>query len=358
MVASARRGWIGVDIGTRSVKLVQLERAAAGVRLVEAMAIPRRTGPDGSSTAVGDIPGAREEIAVGLALGRRFSGRAAACTVSMRWCQARPLRIPAGDPAQQRTCVAQELSAICADWADGYEFDHWSTDPDDCDEAAPLRNVIAFSMLRRLATGVGEDLTRAGLHCHALDGLPLALTRMVRLAEAPEADRPVAAVDWGFSDATFCAISHGRPIFVRRLRACGFSAVLQSVATGLGLSVDEAELLLAGGSVRQSGSVAVEFARLLPEISPRPLNTMIEELHRTLKFFQHQFGRGFPQRIWLFGAGAAWKEASGFLSSRINLPVEIWRPEASRIQMPQNVALPGEILAPAIAMSSIAWLPS
>ena len=79
-----------------------------------------------------------------------------------------------------------------------------------------------------------------------MDGLPFVLARAVRLANIPNGSGPIGAIDWGFTRATFCVVSDGRPLFTRHLRKCGFGLLTGAVSRMLGLSEDEATELLTG----------------------------------------------------------------------------------------------------------------
>ena len=357
MVRNWRKGWIGVDLGTRSVKLAQVGREASGLCLHEALVIPRRVPVNGEAHE--DRPvSARPEVRNALALGKRFSGCKAACALSMHWCQAKLLTVPAGSEAEQRSIVAQELTSAQPDRSEPQEFDFWRAAVAGNGSDASGDTVIALSVSRRLATQAGRDLYESGLCCRTLDGIPLALSRAVQMASTANDHQPVAAMDWGFADATFFTVSRGRPTFVRRLRDCGFGGVLQCICETFGVCLDEAEAILTGSSPLDAKAEAPARERLqqvLHEVAVEPLNIVVEELAKTLGFLKRQSPVVAPERMWLFGAGALWSNATAFLSSQIGLPVEKWCLESAGISAAPHLGFRTEILAPAIALSSLAW---
>ncbi len=356
MVATAKRGWIGVDIGTRALKLAQVEQAGGRLRLVSAAVLPRTNAGDDSQAAPPNAFGCREDLRAALSLERRFAGRRTACTMSMHWCQAKTLAIPVGTGDGARSVIANELS--CLGCGDDYVFDFWRTGMESTATETHVEKMIALAVPRRSATEFAGDISRNGLDCRVLDVLPLALARAVQMAATPDDDRPIAAIDLGFSEATFCTISGRTPIFVRRLRHCGFGAVLQAVSSKLGLDLDEVESLLLDGRYGADApghAVGKELHGMVSELAARPLRAMADELERTLTFLRHQLPAALPQQIWLFGAGAIWNGAVEFLAATIGRPVEPWRFRSAGIENDPGLPFPDEVLGPAVSLSTLAW---
>jgi len=334
-----------VDVGTRTVKLAQLERAADRLRLVDAAVVPRTT----------SAAGCREEVRAALSLATRLAGRTAACTMSMHWCQAKPLRIPAGAAAQQRSVVAGELD--CLGCLEEHEYDFWKTGVEAKASEPQVQSVIALAVPQSRAVEVAGDVLRSGLDCRLLDGMPLALARAAHVSCASDDCQPAAALDWGFAEATFCTLSGPTPTFVRRLRGCGFGSILQPLGSQLGLQLDEVEsLLLQGYSAAGEGQgVGREVHETIAELAAPPLRAMVDELQRTLAFLGNQLPEVLPEKIWLFGAGAVWNHAAEFLASRIDRPVENWRLSTAGIEKTAELPFPEEVLAPAVSLSALAW---
>jgi hypothetical protein len=133
---------------------------------------------------------------------------------------------------------------------------------------------------------------------------------------------------------------------------------LEAICRALDVSLDEAELLVNGSGFEgdePGQSIKADLQTVLFDIAAHPLSIMVEELRRTLDFLKRSNSADVPQRMWLFGAGATWKGASEFLSPRIGHPVERWSLRSSGIHGAAESPVPEEILAPAIALSSLAW---
>ena len=359
MITARRKGWIGVDIGSRTVKLVQVERVGVELRLREAVVIQRRL-PIGVADGEEPIPVTSiDEIRTALSLGKRFSGRKAACILSMCSCDLRALDVPLGNCAEQRLEIAGQLNSMSTSGNCDREFDFWQTRVPGEQSQPDLENVSVLSVSRQWVARVAGDLSKAGLHCETLDGLPLAVARAVQITSASSSREPVGVVDWGFGRATFCAVLDGRPLFVRCLNGCGLGLITQSLCDALGVSLDEAQrLLILHGLPDSPGSQGTpdELQVVIGDVATQPLGAIVHELNRTLAFLKGQRPALMPGRIWLCGGGGTVKNITGFLESRIGVPVDTWRLECAGIQKQTNGKYPLGILAPAIAASSLAWV--
>jgi Tfp pilus assembly PilM family ATPase len=306
-VLSARhKGWIGVDLGTSTVKLAQVERTGRtssgewSWRLAHARVIRRDAGgarreagaestPSGAGlpTTPNAAPGQEtlaehavldwwNQICGAQRLRDGFSGRRSACVLPAARVDLRAFNLPEGSEAERRAMIDNELEGLADEDAGRRVFDFWDILPP---EQSKLENVNVLSLPEHEAVAVVGSLARAGLCCRVIDGLPLAIARAVAMANgswcrvghhpqdgrgggrgtddeglhagnrhAPPATRhpapAVGALDWGAASATFSILWDGRPVFTRQFRDCGFAAMPAAVSQALGLSVGDAEQLL------------------------------------------------------------------------------------------------------------------
>lgn len=353
MIFSRTRGWIGVDIGTHTVKLAQVERRGSRVELVEALSIPRQEAwPDTDAAEMG-IPSTLE-IQAALSLGTRFRGRDAAVVLPMAVCDVRTCNVANGTDAEQRAAVLAELASVTTDTQASREFDHWSVELP-TDKGPVGDNTFALSVASAWASRVAEDMRESGLVAQVLDGLPLAAARAVALS-APHATSSIAVVDWGHQRATLCCVKNGRPLFVRGLRDCGFQSVTESLCKALSVTSDEAQKLLHDhGLPTPTRGAVTELQSVIEEVAREPLDRFVEELRRTITFLSHQRRSIAPTKIVLLGGGAAVKNMASYVDERVNLSIETWALEASHTGSTQACRHPIELFGPAIALSSLAW---
>jgi Tfp pilus assembly PilM family ATPase len=351
-MTQARKGWIGVDLGARAIKLAQLERDGRGVRLSAAAVLQRElpvvAGADGCVSAWSP-----RELRAALALEPNFRGRAAAGVLSALVAGARMLELPPGSDAELRSMIGQHLQETLGPDAADCEFDYWDA-AGDGGQHTTLGVVYAP---RAAALAAARNFSAAGLSCELLDGLPTALARAVSLLHAND-DEPVALVDWGYARVTFVATRCGRPSFVRLLRQGEFGALVRSASQELELPAHDVEQLLALYGVHADEadeSDAAQAARLLGRFVSREMLALEQELLRTLEHLRLHRPALAPARIILCGGGATIAGVDAVLAMRLDLPVAVWRlpPPADGAAAAPRACQP--LLAGAAALSALAW---
>ena len=227
--ASTPRGWIGVDIGSRSIKLTQVERRSDGYHFCNRWSVTRAEEPrtSGSNTAC-DLSDKHLRLAE---LRELFTRPECAAAVSMSFQSLRSFELPAASADETRDMVCEELAADDGNGDDDSVFDYWSTS-EASDEAA---KITALRMPAKLAMAVAEDLTTAGYECQVLDGLPCALARAVTMTGGKN-DSPMVALDLGDSEFTFVLAANGKPLYTRVLRDGGLRTLIQPLQQSLNLS--------------------------------------------------------------------------------------------------------------------------
>ncbi len=350
-----KRGWIGVDLGTRAVKLVQVERRGTYLDVDHALIIQRHS-PWSAETQSDSAPlNSGDEIRAALSLPPGFYGRLAACTLPMSLCDVRSFNIRPGTDAERREEVSTQLSAVYGNELDAREFDFWPIDTAK-ETQANVDNVSVLSVSHESSMQVANEFSHAGLAVQTLDGIPLALARAIQLGGNAYSEHPVAVVDWGYSRATLCLVAQGCPLFVRCLRDSGFDALLHELSRHLGISLDEAgRLLVEHGLPNPGPAIGKELQQVIAEVSAAAVSVFVEELSRTLTYLTSHRRPVAPDQVVLMGAGATIKNVTTFLEDKIGMPIRIWRPENIRINCESAAKLPLELLGPAIALSSLAW---
>ena len=348
------RGWIGIDLGTSTVKLAQVQRSGAQWRLVHAR-ILRHDPADGGLGPPGEAPGWWETVCRDKDLRSGFAGRRAAAVLPATATDLRAIHLPEGSERDRRAMIAGELESISFPVAGRRSFDFWDSRPPAAEGESKLENVNVLSVLEDDAAALAGALAEAGLHCEAIDGLPLVLARAVEIVSAADPQVPVAAVDWGCTSATFTVICQGRPVFTRYLRDCGFAALPAAVGDALGLSHADAEQLLTTHGLPdpgRRGGGAGEIQEILADVLSPSLGAMISQLNKTLAYPELHRSRLIPQRAWLLGGGATVRNMAAFLSARVGLPFETWRlPGTAQGGSAGNAPL--ALLGPAVALSAL-----
>ena len=345
----ARCGWIGVDVGTRAIKLAQVVRDSAGWKLGGRWIICDESQPLLKAQAFQD--GTFTRIAAEFeSLRKMFRGQAAAISLPTSVVEMRSLELPLGTPEELLAMVQEELSAESPDSRER-AFDFWQCG--DGSQSDDVSRITVVSLEQETAARVAADMLKSGMRCQVLDAVPCALARAVRLADPNSAMRPAAALDLGYSSALLTVVVDGRPVFCRSFRGCGLQSLMQPLQDKLDVSPEECRHLLKQFGVaglRESGGSAAAQATL--KIISAPLENLVGELQRTWSFLQQQFRSLVPERVWLFGGGAAVGNLSAHLTERTGVPTRVWQLSANRdIAGESDEALFGV----AAALSALAW---
>jgi Tfp pilus assembly PilM family ATPase len=358
VILSNRLGWIGVDIGTRTVKLAQAVRSADGVRFHQAAVIQRQSPwPDDDSLGLGEPDQSLAEIRAALECGQ-FAGRSAACLLPMNACELRGLNVPQGSDRERRAMIANELAEDWSARSDAMEFDYWELDADRDGSPADGFNVNILAVTRPWISRVAQDCQQARLDCWAVDGGPLSTARAVGLAAHLRGTARALAIDWGFANVTLSIVGHDRALYVRRVHNCGFRKCLESIQAALGVTLEQAQYLAVKEGVALRDSEPSDRSEVREAIAAAVADTvdaLVDEIRRTLQFVELQRRHLHPTTVWLVGGGASLRNVGPQLSTALNLPVSTWElpvDPASRCKMPSHQA---PLFAGAIALSALAW---
>jgi type IV pilus assembly protein PilM len=362
LVFSNNLGWIGVDLGTHTVKLAQAVRTADGVRLGNA-AVIQRPSPwsEADALALDEPDPSWPEILAALECGD-FHGRDAACLLPMNACELRGLKVPPGDVDERRAMIASELADDEGEPTGQREFDYWELGGEKGIETADGFNVNVMSVTRPWIDQVADDCQRVRLDCWAIDGAPLAMTRAVGLASRYRENERVVAIDWGFSNTTLAVVGRGRTLYARRLHDCQFRNCLEAIGDALGVSRDHAQHLVALHGVTAPGDSADGATAGDPAIQTAITSaiaevaaSLVEQIERTVRFVEVQRRQQHPTSLWLMGGGASLRNIGPYLSAALDLPISIWNVPATRAADTNISAQEAALFGPALALSALAW---
>lgn len=358
MAISQRLGWIGVDVGTHSVKLAQVVRDGASVRLHRAAVIQRPTTWTGEDSLAQDQPiSSQTEISAALDCGN-FSGRNVICALPMNACQLRSLNIPPGSDQERRTIIADELAEEFAEIGNAMEFDFWEMEAARSDKGTDACNVSVLAASRLWVGQIWRDCRQAGMDCWAIDGLPLSMARAIGMVGGLGGGRRALAIDWGYSNTTLCIVGDNRPLYSRRIQDCGFGRVLDSIMEAFAITRDEAQYLAEAEGLalpEESGSDRTEIARAIASAAASSLDDVIRQTSRTLQFMEMQRRHLQPSAIWLMGGGASLRNIAPVLSQALSLPVHIFSLAAESEPIACAAGNRSAVFGNASALSALAW---
>jgi type IV pilus assembly protein PilM len=355
---SQRLGWIGVDVGTHTVKLAQAVRDGGTVRLHRAAAIQRPTSWSADDALALEQPiSSSSEIRAALECGG-FSGHDAICSLPMNVCQLRCLNVPPGSDHERRTIIGDELAEDWAELRHAMEFDFWEMETARTDKGTDAFNVSILASSRLWISQLWRDCRKSGLDCWAIDGVPLSMARAVGLVGGATAGRRALAVDWGYSNVTLSLIGDDRPLYSRRIQDCAFGRVLDAIMNIFDVTLDEAQHLAdtQGLVAPDTETLADQKAqKAITEAAAEPIDELVQQVRRTLQFTEAQRRHLQPAAIWLMGGGASMRNVAPYLAKEIELPVHIWKLPADGESIACAAGARSAVFSGAVALSTAAW---
>jgi type IV pilus assembly protein PilM len=358
LAISQRLGWIGVDVGTHTVKLAQVVRDGARVRLYRAAVIQRPTTWTGEDSLAQDQPiTSHPEIRAALDCGG-FTGRNAICALPMNVCQLRSLNIPPGSDQERRTIIADELAEEFAEARNPLEFDFWEMEAARADKSTDAFNVSVIAATRLWIGQIWNDCRRAGVDCWAIDGLPLAMARAIGMVGGLGGGKRALAIDWGYSNTTLSIVGDDRPLYSRRIQDCAFGRVLESIMDVFSVTRDEAQHLAESeGLALTQGKPIIEsdIACAISEAAARSVDELVRQISRTLQFMEMQRRHLQPSSIWLMGGGASLKNVGPCLSEVLSLPVHTFMLAPDSKPIACAAGSRSAVFGSAAALSALAW---
>lgn len=307
--------WVGVDIGSSSVKLVALSRRGSAISLdaYGVVSLPATAVVDGNLQEV-------NAVADAIGKGAKICGLKQANAVAA---------VPSSAVIVKRMEMSSAFTEIELEDQIKVEADQFIPYP--LDEVAldfeilgPSRtssdlNDILLVACRRDDVDQREDAIKgAGLQCQVVDVDTYAMERVFPMLVSDNlgTDEMVAIVDVGATTLTLNVL-HNNQIIYNREQSFGGNDLTTNIHHQFGMSVDEVEQALRLGEISQEVQEAmVEPFRF----------TVSQQVSRALQFFyssgvQHQLSR-----IYLCGGVAAIDGIVEILSDELGVPVNLANP--------------------------------
>ena len=309
--------WVGVDIGSSSVKLVALSRhgSTIGLDAYATVSLPPTAVVDGSVQEV-------QPVAEAISRAAKICGLKQALAVAA---------VPSSAVIIKRMELSKAFTNIEledqvkveADQFIPYPLDEVALDFEVIGEsrAHPDLNELLLVACRRDDVDQREDaINAAGLKCQIVDVDTYAMERVfpVLLTEQHSSEEMIAIVDVGAATLTLNVLRDQKIIYNRE-QSFGGNDLTTSIHHQFGMSVDEVEQALRLGEISQE----------VQEAMVQPFRfTIAQQVSRALQFFyssgvQHQL-----TRIYVCGGATAIDGLVEILTEELGVPVSLANPFA------------------------------
>jgi len=313
---------LGLDIGTHSIKVVELQQSLRGVSSSQVHAILR-----------GDEP--LPELIHELVMRRSLDTDSVVVTVPGDRVSVRRLSFPFSEKRRLAQAVPFEIEDQLP-----FDLDDVVIDWEVVSRERHHAEVLAAVAPRAHVADEIAILREAQCDPRIVECAGLALANLTAAFDLPD---PAILVDIGHSNTTLCALRGGHPLASRAIRSAGL-ALTKALAEDRGLNEADAERVKC-----EEGIIDPTLKVPLPRVG-RVLDKIASELLRFVSSLEPVIGGSLPQVI-LMGGSAQLHQIDNLLSERTELHV-------ARLGLPREdtgIGLvaggPPILYAPAIALA-------
>jgi type IV pilus assembly protein PilM len=312
---SPRKELVGLDIGTSSVKAVQLKRSRKKYQLAELGITPLH--PD--TIVDGQI---MDADAVSNAIKRIFEEnkiglKDVAVSVSGHSVIVKKITVPQMKPDELRGGIAWEAEQHIPYSIEDVNLDFQILGSGD--NGRGEMDILLVAVKKDTVNQYLAVISAAGLRAAIVDVDAFAMENAFEMSDQVRPDEVVALVNIGAAITNINVLQKGYSDFTRDSELAG-NRYTESLQKGLGLNFEQAETLKMGGAV-QGHDVA----------AARPVIEMVNgelagEIRRSFEFYRSSMQGAAIDRVVLSGGGARLPDLPSFLSQALELPVEIANP--------------------------------
>ncbi|HEV2178403.1 MAG TPA: type IV pilus assembly protein PilM [Terriglobia bacterium] len=312
-----RKGLVGLDIGSSSVKAVELKKTRSGFELANLGmdTLGPDTVVDGAIMDAFSVSSAIEKIFKE----NKISSTNVATSISGSSVMVKKISVAAANEAELEAAIPyeaqQQLTADVADVNLSFQVLGPSTTPNSLD-------VMLVAAKREKVSNYTNVLSQAGKTPVVVDVDAFALQNAFEAGYEPSPGETIALVNIGASIMNINIVRAGVPLFTRDI-SMGGKQYTEALQRALDLGYEDAEKLKMGGEVASAAPEALQVkASQLALVSEQ----LLREVQKTLDFF-HQTSSPDPiDRVYLAGGTARVEGLAALLEQELKIPVEVLNP--------------------------------
>ncbi|MFP4311943.1 MAG: type IV pilus assembly protein PilM [Nitriliruptoraceae bacterium] len=306
---------IGVDIGSRTVTVAEVSSGRGATRVTNfggvelALDIARE----------GEIldPSAVAEALRELLSTAKVSGKKVWLGVSNQRVVVRQIELPAMPEKDLRASLRYQVQEYIPIPVEEAELDVHILDSFTSDDGTEMQRLLLVAGHRDMLSAHVEAARQAGLKPIGVDLNPFAVLRAIGNKNSMDAGSQVL-VDIGAGVTNMVVHERGVPTFVR-VMVMGGDQITEALATGLGITREEAEATKRQSTVGSTGD-------LTGEIVTERADALVDEIRSSLDYYQAQSGGTQLSDMVLSGGGALLGGLRARVESQVRLPVELGNP--------------------------------
>ena len=305
---------IGIDIGSSSVKLVQLKEQKGDWQLVNVGILPLPTEAIVDNTLMDSS--AIVEAVKSLVTSLKIKVKEVACSISGNAVIIRKIKLPSMPPEELEDQIRWEAEQYIPFDINDVNIDFQILDPD-LDDPSRM-NVLLVASKKEIINDYVNVFAESGLKLMIVDVDSFAVQNIYELNYEPAPEEVVALINVGASILNLNVVKGGVSLFTRDVQMGG-NLYTEEIQKQFGLSGDEAE------QVKVTGEYA-DQARL-QEVIARVNETLSVEIRRSLDFYNTTSGgEGKIATVFLSGGGAKTAQLAETVEGKLGIPVAMLDP--------------------------------
>ena len=290
-----KSGWIGIDIGSGSIKIAQVQKQNHSWELLSHQILPlvENNSSNSSHQMNNDAqPICLVEKCIQILkqktmLFSLFNGRKAAALLPMSIAQLQSINLPNGTPSELQMMIQSDLEMQSSDQIVENEFVFWKENFSKLDNDETVQASVV-SAPRHEILQVANQLFKMSVQCEMVNVLPIVLARAVQLRDEIPQETVQSVFDWGTTSPLFTIVQNGAPIYSRVFRDCGFGKVIQLLQNRMGLTHQESLHLLKTYQSSEHPDEMKPIARAISELIVAPMKMLSREFRKTLDYIKQK----------------------------------------------------------------------
>lgn len=309
----ARRGTVGLDIGTGGVQVAEVATSRGQPTLVNfgGVALPRGAVREGEVIDVDAVSAAIRQLMDDAGIGQKKVH----IGVANQRVVVRQIDLPYMEERELRESLRFQVQEFIPIPVEDAELDFHPLEEFPGEGDARMLRILLVAAQRDMVVSHVEAASGAGLRPESVDLNSFAVLRA--LAGEGALTGTEMLVDIGAGVTNIVVHEGGIPRFVRIL-VLGGDEITEALAAGMSVSHEDAEAMKIRTGLRGGDTEG----RIIEERAEQ----FIDEVRGSLDYYQAQSGAGRVGRVLLSGGGAKLAGLESRLADALRLPVELGRP--------------------------------
>jgi len=315
MLFKAKKDIVGIDIGSSSVKLVQLREARGGYQLVNlgmAMLPPEAIVDNAIMDSASVVQAIRS-----LVESQKVKTKNVATSISGHSVIIRKVQLPIMTDDEMEASIQWEAEQYIPFEISEVNLDFQILGPDPKDPSQ--MTVILVAAKKDFVSDYMAVFKDAGLSPMVMDIDCFALENAFEANYLIGGDEVVALINMGATAMNVDILKGSGTLFTRDIQVGG-NMFNEEIQKRLGLNSTDAEIVKLGGTVENVDPAAVA------EVTADAAEILAQEVQRSLDFFSATSADEKVQKLFIAGGVARAAQVRVALEQRLGIPVEVLNP--------------------------------